>query len=85
LIHYRLLCTLTVDRSTTGVILESEDLHQEAFNAAFQHFDVRCPDVDGGGVVTWGRELYDDLQNRVGGGKFKMRDYFGEYTNDVTV
>lgn len=34
-----------------------------AYNAAFQHFDVRCP--GGEGVVDWSVEYYDDLQNRV--------------------
>ena len=61
---------------SAGVILESEVLHRRAYNAAFQHFDIRC----GGGEdrVVWSEEFYDDLQNRVGGGKPKMRDYFGE-------
>jgi beta-phosphoglucomutase-like phosphatase (HAD superfamily) len=46
-----------------GVIVESEEIHRMAYNAAFQHFDVRCP--GGEGVVDWSVEYYDDLQNRV--------------------
>lgn len=57
-----------------GVIVESEDIHRMAYNATFQHFDVRCPGGDG--PVVWTEEYYDDLQNRVGGGKPKMRHYF---------
>ena len=44
-----------------------------AYNATFEHFDVRC----GGELVTWSEEFYDQLQNTVGGGKPKMRWYFG--------
>nr|CAD1826336.1 unnamed protein product [Ananas comosus var. bracteatus] len=29
--------------------------------------------------LHWGSEFYDELQNRIGGGKPKMRWYFGEY------
>ena len=57
----------------TGVILLSEELHRVAYNAAFEHFDVRC----GGKLVVWSEEFYDQLQNTVGGGKPKMRWYFG--------
>lgn len=42
-----------------GVILESEDLHRQAYNAAFQHFDICC---DGRDRVVWSSEFYDDLQ-----------------------
>lgn len=58
------------------MILESEDLHRRAYNAAFEHFEVRVP-AGTGDVVSWSSEYYDDLQNRVGGGKPKMRHYFG--------
>jgi hypothetical protein len=57
------------------VIVESEDLHRRAYNAAFEQFDIRCPGNDG--IVDWSVEYYDDLQNTVGGGKPKMRHYFG--------
>ena len=75
------ISTLCVQRLTlqervlylTGVILLSEDLHRVAYNAAFEHFDVRC----GGELVFWSEEFYDQLQNTVGGGKPKMRWYFG--------
>jgi hypothetical protein len=48
-----------------GVILESEDLHRQAYNAAFEHFNVRCPDVPDC-TVDWTPEFYDELQNKVG-------------------
>ncbi|KAL4422765.1 hypothetical protein ABPG75_008962 [Micractinium tetrahymenae] len=59
-----------------GVIVESEDIHRVAYNATFEHFDVRCPN-SGDAPVVWSEEYYDDLQNKVGGGKPKMRHYFG--------
>eukprot|EP00887_Chlorella_sp_A99_P007221 scaffold2.g7221.t1 len=59
-----------------GVIVESEEIHRQAYNAAFRHFDVRCPGDDA--PVEWSVPFYDDLQNRVGGGKPKMRWYFGQ-------
>eukprot|EP00890_Picochlorum_soloecismus_P006787 jgi/Picsp_1/933/NSC_04418-R1_protein len=60
-----------------GVIVESEGIHREAYNAAFQHFDVVCPGTSG--PLVWTEEFYDMLQNKVGGGKPKMRWYFGEH------
>ena len=53
------------------VILESEDLHRRAYNEAFAHFNIRCNGV--GEVANWSENFYDMLQNRVGGGKQKMR------------
>jgi len=53
-----------------GVILESESLHLQAYNQAFDNFDVQ---------YRWSVEEYDDLQNRVGGGKPKMHYYFGKH------
>ncbi|XP_022132960.1 haloacid dehalogenase-like hydrolase domain-containing protein At4g39970 [Momordica charantia] len=61
-----------------GVILESEHLHRQAYNDAFAHFDVRCPNSTSE-PLNWSIEFYDDLQNRIGGGKPKMRWYFKEY------
>lgn len=61
-----------------GVIVESEDIHRRAYNAAFEHFDVRCPD-DSEGPLMWSESFYDVLQNTVGGGKPKMRWYFGKH------
>ncbi|PNH09094.1 Protein CbbY [Tetrabaena socialis] len=58
-----------------GVILESEDLHRRAYNATFQHFGVHC----GESPVDWSESFYDKLQNTVGGGKPKMRWYFGRH------
>jgi hypothetical protein len=50
--------------AAAGVILESEEIHRMAYNATFEHFDVRCP--GGEGPVVWTEEYYEDLQNRVG-------------------
>ncbi|KAM7275309.1 hypothetical protein ACFE04_017175 [Oxalis oulophora] len=58
-----------------GVILESEHLHQQAYNDAFAHFNVRCSPSDS---LYWDTEFYDVLQNTIGGGKPKMRWYFKE-------
>jgi hypothetical protein len=60
-----------------GVIVESEDIHRRAYNAAFSNFDIRCPDDTE--PLVWTEEFYDELQNKVGGGKPKMRWYFGEH------
>ncbi|XP_024316586.1 haloacid dehalogenase-like hydrolase domain-containing protein At4g39970 isoform X2 [Brachypodium distachyon] len=60
-----------------GVILESEHLHRQAYNDAFAHFGVRCPPA-ADAPLDWDEAFYDDLQNRIGGGKPKMRWYFGE-------
>ncbi|KAJ8446644.1 hypothetical protein Cgig2_002806 [Carnegiea gigantea] len=56
-----------------GVILESEHLHRQAYNDAFAHFNVRCPSSSSPGPLNWDSEFYDELQNRIGGGKPKMR------------
>ena len=58
-----------------GVIVESEDIHREAYNAAFAHFQARIGSEQK--PIKWSEEFYDDLQNKVGGGKAKMRWYFG--------
>jgi beta-phosphoglucomutase-like phosphatase (HAD superfamily) len=42
-----------------GVILESEDLHRRAYNAAFEHFSIACSN----NPVDWSEEFYDMLQN----------------------
>eukprot|EP00268_Persea_americana_P049774 TRINITY_DN5350_c1_g2_i1.p1 TRINITY_DN5350_c1_g2~~TRINITY_DN5350_c1_g2_i1.p1 ORF type:complete len:238 (-),score=57.51 TRINITY_DN5350_c1_g2_i1:498-1145(-) len=60
-----------------GVILESENLHRTAYNDAFAHFDVRCP-PSSSQPLLWDPDFYDVLQNQIGGGKPKMRWYFGE-------
>ncbi|KNA25834.1 hypothetical protein SOVF_002810 [Spinacia oleracea] len=62
-----------------GVILESEDLHRQAYNDAFTFFNVRCPSSSSDGPLDWDVEFYDVLQNRIGGGKPKMRWYFKEH------
>lgn len=58
-----------------GVIVESEDIHRQAYNAAFKHFQVCCPD-DKDGLLIWSDAYYQILQNTVGGGKPKMRYHF---------
>ncbi|KAJ0988420.1 hypothetical protein J5N97_006776 [Dioscorea zingiberensis] len=60
-----------------GVILESEHLHRQAYNDAFAHFSVRCP-ASSSESLYWDSDFYDELQNRIGGGKPKMRWYFNE-------
>ncbi|KAF8411440.1 hypothetical protein HHK36_003989 [Tetracentron sinense] len=60
-----------------GVILESEHLHRQAYNDAFLHFNVRSPS-SATEPLTWGSDFYDELQNRIGGGKPKMRWFFKE-------
>ncbi|KAA8546790.1 hypothetical protein F0562_003219 [Nyssa sinensis] len=61
-----------------GVILESEHLHRQAYNDAFSHFNVQCPSLPSQ-PLNWGPDFYDELQNRIGGGKPKMRWYFKEH------
>ncbi|KAJ4833960.1 hypothetical protein Tsubulata_016636 [Turnera subulata] len=68
-----------------GVILESEHLHRQAYNDAFAHFNVICPPSPSSSssateeALNWSPEFYDVLQNRIGGGKPKMRWYFKEH------
>ncbi|KAL7230671.1 hypothetical protein ACSBR2_009029 [Camellia fascicularis] len=64
-----------------GVILESEHLHRQAYNDAFSHFNVRCPTSPSSSSqpLNWDSHFYDHLQNRIGGGKPKMRWYFKEH------
>ncbi|XP_021912075.1 haloacid dehalogenase-like hydrolase domain-containing protein At4g39970 isoform X2 [Carica papaya] len=60
-----------------GVILESKHLHRQAYNDAFSHFNVLCSPSSG--PLYWDSDFYDVLQNRIGGGKPKMRWYFKEH------
>jgi len=60
-----------------GVIVETEELHRLAYNAAFNNFQLKLPD---GTPVEWDVKYYDKLQNTVGGGKPKMKHHFN---NDV--
>ncbi|KAK8971491.1 hypothetical protein KSP40_PGU006983 [Platanthera guangdongensis] len=55
-----------------GVILESEHLHRQAYNDAFAHFAIRCS-ISSPKPLYWDSDFYDELQNRIGGGKPKMR------------
>lgn len=63
------------------MIVESEGLHREAYNAAFAHFNACIPGKQGN--IEWSEEFYDELQNKVGGGKAKMRWYFGNLSAPV--
>ena len=57
-----------------GVIIETEELHRLAYNAAFKEFNLNI----GNEPVEWTVEYYDVLQNTVGGGKNKMFFHFRE-------
>jgi len=57
-----------------GVIIETEELHRLAYNAAFTEFNLQIGDEP----VEWTVEYYDVLQNTVGGGKNKMFFHFRE-------
>mmetsp|Transcript_20029 Transcript_20029/g.60876 ORF Transcript_20029/g.60876 Transcript_20029/m.60876 type:complete len:305 (-) Transcript_20029:182-1096(-) len=57
-----------------GVIVETEELHRRAYNAAFEEFGLVVNDEP----VVWDIQYYDKLQNTVGGGKPKMRWHFME-------
>jgi HAD superfamily hydrolase (TIGR01509 family) len=59
-----------------GVILETEELHRVAYNAAFEAAELT---IDGT-PVEWSVEYYDVLQNTVGGGKPKMFFHFRNTT-----
>lgn len=61
-----------------GVIVETEELHRIAYNKAFKKFGLRLPN---GEQVEWNSKYYDELQNTVGGGKPKMKHYFGKHVN----
>ena len=56
-----------------GVIVETEEMHRVAYNAAFTELGVKLKD---GKQAEWSKEYYDVLQNTVGGGKPKMHHYF---------
>jgi len=55
-----------------GVIIETEELHRLAYNAAFKAAGLEIE----GEPVEWSVEYYDILQNTVGGGKGKMFYHF---------
>lgn len=64
-------CALLFD--CDGVIVETEELHRLAYNAAFKDFECVMSD---GKPLVWTTEYYDILQNTVGGGKPKMKWHF---------
>ncbi|KAL7475300.1 hypothetical protein ACHAW6_001221 [Cyclotella cf. meneghiniana] len=59
-----------------GVIIETEELHRLAYNAAFKEFELFI----GNEPVEWSVAYYDILQNTVGGGKNKMFYHFRNTT-----
>lgn len=59
-----------------GVIIETEELHRLAYNAAFKAADLQ---IDGE-PVEWSVAYYDVLVNTVGGGKGKMFYHFRNTT-----
>jgi len=59
-----------------GVILETEELHRQAYNKVFNEFGVTKVCGDTREAVEWSVSYYDILQNSIGGGKPKMRHYF---------
>jgi HAD superfamily hydrolase (TIGR01509 family) len=59
-----------------GVIIETEELHRLAYNAAFKAADLSI----NGEPVEWSVQYYDILQNTVGGGKPKMFFHFRNTT-----
>lgn len=59
-----------------GVIIETEELHRLAYNAAFKEFNLQIE----GEPVEWSVAYYDVLQNTVGGGKNKMFFHFRNTT-----
>uniref|UniRef100_A0A7S2KE82 Uncharacterized protein n=1 Tax=Leptocylindrus danicus TaxID=163516 RepID=A0A7S2KE82_9STRA len=86
-IHHRMMSSVSIPTSLRacefdyalifdcdGVIIETEELHRLAYNAAFKAADVQV----NGEPVEWSVEYYDILQNTVGGGKPKMFFHFRE-------
>lgn len=61
-----------------GVILETEEFHRLAYNAAFESAELTI----NGEPVNWSVEYYDVLQNTVGGGKPKMNFHFRTTTKE---
>jgi len=61
-----------------GVILETEELHRRAYNAAFLEAGVTKVCGDSSEIVEWSVGYYDILQNSIGGGKPKMRHFFSQ-------
>ena len=59
-----------------GVIIETEELHRLAYNAAFNEFNLKIDNEP----VEWTVAYYDILQNTVGGGKNKMFFHFRNTT-----
>lgn len=60
-----------------GVIVETEELHRQAYNGAFEAFELKIDDKP----VNWSVEYYEKLQNTVGGGKPKMKYHFNTTMN----
>ena len=57
-----------------GTLIESEDIHRQAFNAAFQEFGL---------AWHWDRALYKELLAVVGGGSERLRHYVARAEPDL--
>ena len=64
-----------------GVIIETESIHLLAYNEAWKRNGLVNPETKED--VFWSVEYYDMLQNKVGGGKNKMRYFFDETSGGV--
>merc|ERR1719506_1176223 len=64
-----------------GVIIETESIHLLAYNEAWKRNGLVNPETKED--VFWSVEYYDVLQNKVGGGKNKMRYFFDETSGGV--
>jgi phosphoglycolate phosphatase-like HAD superfamily hydrolase len=69
-----------------GVLVDTEELHRICYNKSFQQHQtgwnnscitlmVYRPRIG----VVWNEELYEMLQNSIGGGKEKIRWYFTQF------
>jgi len=64
-----------------GVIIETESIHLQAYNEAWSRNGLTNPVTNE--PVYWSVEYYDMLQNKVGGGKNKMRYFYDETSGGV--
>eukprot|EP00520_Triparma_pacifica_P015854 CAMPEP_0118666642 /NCGR_PEP_ID=MMETSP0785-20121206/19330_1 /TAXON_ID=91992 /ORGANISM="Bolidomonas pacifica, Strain CCMP 1866" /LENGTH=371 /DNA_ID=CAMNT_0006560979 /DNA_START=10 /DNA_END=1125 /DNA_ORIENTATION=+ len=64
-----------------GVIIETESIHLQAYNEAWKRNGLVNPVTNE--PVFWSVEYYDMLQNKVGGGKNKMRYFYDETSSGV--
>lgn len=76
IVNHRITLTASLEKEKAlifdcdGVIVESEELHRISYNECWE---------EAGLGFEWSYELYEMLQNSIGGGKEKMRWYFNNY------